>query len=211
MFSRSSLMVFLLLIMGTTALADDTSVPKILILGDSLSAAYGLQQEQGWVHLLRQKLAQESLNYQVINASISGETTVGGQRRLEALLKQYQPQFLLIELGANDGLRGLSLKAMRSHLSDMIARAQQQSAQVLLIGMQIPSNYGQSYTQAFFQTYAQLAKEYKTAYVPFLLDGIATDMTLFQADGLHPTAAAQPQLLNTIWLDLQPLLKKNRT
>lgn len=183
--------------------------PVILVLGDSLSAAYGLAPEQGWVYLLKQKLAAEYPAYEVVNASISGETTAGGRKRLNALLQQYQPKLMIIELGANDGLRGLSLKNMRTNLAAMIAASQQIKAQVLLIGMRIPSNYGEAYTQAFFQSFTQLVEQYNTGYVPFLLDGIATDMTLFQADGIHPTAQAQPHLLETVWSHLSILLKNH--
>ncbi len=189
------------------ASAASSEKPVILVLGDSLSAAYGISLEQGWVHLLEQKLAEEHYAYQVVNASISGDTTSGGRIRLNALLQQYQPKLLLLALGANDGLRGLSLKNMQANLSAMIEKAQQQRTQVMLLGMRIPSNYGDTYSEAFFQSFAQLADEYDTAYVPFLLDGIATDMTLFQADGIHPTAQAQPHLLKTVWAHLHSLLK----
>ena len=184
---------------------------KILVLGDSLSAAYGISQDQGWVALLQQRLDQENLNYQIINASISGETTAGGRSRLPDLLQQHQPQWLLLALGANDGLRGLSLRAMRSNLNEMIEKAQQQQTQVVMIGMRIPSNYGAAYTDAFFQTFAKLAKAEDTAaYVPFLLERIATDMSWFQADGLHPTAAAQPHILETVWTHVSKVLKTSR-
>jgi len=192
---------------SASTLASTSEKPIILVVGDSLSAAYGISSEQGWVHLLQQKLTQQHYAYHVVNASISGETSIGGRNRLNALLQQYQPKLLLLELGANDGLRGLSLKNMKSNLSAMIESAQQQHVQVVLIGMRIPSNYGTKYTEAFFQSFAQLAKKYNTAYVPFLLDGIATDMTLFQADGIHPTAQAQPRLLETIWQHLHTLLE----
>ena len=181
---------------------------KILVLGDSLSASYGLAQTSGWVSLLQQRLAEEKLPYQVINASISGETTSGGLYRIDALLASHQPKVLILALGANDGLRGLSLQATQSNLETMIRRAKKSRAQVLLIGMRLPPNYGPAYTEKFHRLYEQLALKYQIQRVPFLLAPIAGKREYFQADGLHPTAEAQPLLLDTVWPVLMPLLRR---
>lgn len=191
---------------GSTRTAPQT----ILILGDSLSAAYGIPIEQSWVTLLAQTLEQQfsktNINYQVQNASISGETTDGGLRSLPALLKKYQPKVVIIELGANDGLRGFPLKTIEQNLSTLIELAQVNNAKVLLTGIHIPPNYGQRYATAFHKTYNTLAKRYHTALVPFLLEGIATQPSLMQADRLHPKAEAQESIKNIVWQQLEPLL-----
>jgi len=181
---------------------------KILVLGDSLSASYGLAQTNGWVSLLQQRLAAEKFSHQVINASISGETTSGGLYRIDALIKSHQPQVVILALGANDGLRGLSLEATQSNLEAMIRRAKKNRAQVLLIGMRLPPNYGPAYTEKFHRLYEQLALKYRTQRVPFLLAPIAGKRDYFQADGLHPTAEAQPLLLDTVWPVLMPMLQR---
>jgi len=178
----------------------------LLVLGDSLSASYGLAQERGWVSLLQQRLVSEKQSYQVVNASISGETTSGGLYRIDALLAKHHPAIVILELGANDGLRGLPLEATRSNLENMIQRAKKSRAKVLLIGMRIPPNYGPSYTEPFHQQFETLAKKYRIARVPFLLAAIAGQREYFQADGLHPTAEAQGLMLDTVWPVLQPLL-----
>ena len=180
---------------------------KILVLGDSLSASYGLAQSNGWVSLLQQRLAAEKFPHQVINASISGETTSGGLYRIDALIKSHQPQVVILALGANDGLRGLSLEATQSNLEAMIRRAKKRRAQVLLIGMRLPPNYGPAYTEKFHRVYEQLALKYQTQRVPFLLAPIAGKREYFQTDGLHPTAEAQPLLLDTVWPVLMPMLR----
>lgn len=176
------------------------------MLGDSLSASYGLAQESGWVNLLQQRLKQEKQTYQVVNASISGETTSGGLYRINALLSQHRPKIVILELGANDGLRGLSLASTRNNLESMIQRAKKTGAKVLLLGMRIPPNYGASYTEQFHQLYAALAKKYHIQYQPFFLEPIAGQRAYFQADGLHPTAAAQKPLLDGVWKVLRPML-----
>lgn len=181
--------------------------PTVLVFGDSLSAAYGIPREDGWVTLLQQQLEQQSLKHQVINASISGETTSGGLSRLKQLLSQYQPDLVLIQLGANDGLRGLPVSDMRRNLAAMIELAQQSGAKVALIGILIPPNYGPRYTQEFRETYTVLAKQYKLPLVPFLLEGVAGKTDLMQDDGLHPTSAAQPLVLNNVWKVLAPYFK----
>ncbi|MFT7185288.1 MAG: acyl-CoA thioesterase-1 [Pseudohongiellaceae bacterium] len=187
-----------------------TAPQTILILGDSLSAAYGIPIEQSWVTLLAQIIEKQfyntNTNYQVHNASISGETTDGGLRSLPALLKKYQPKVVIIELGANDGLRGFPLKTIEQNLATLIELAQAQNSKVLLTGIHIPPNYGQRYATAFHNTYGRLAERYHTALVPFLLEGIATQPSLMQADRLHPKAEAQESIKNLVWRQLAPLL-----
>ncbi len=181
----------------------------IVVFGDSLSAAYGIQPNTGWVALLENKLKQQNSAYKVVNASISGETTSGGLSRFNQMLKTHQPNIVVIELGANDGLRGLSLSDMQSNLNSMIKLAKAKNATVVLLGMRIPPNYGIQYTQKFNAIYATLANQYKLNLVPFFLDGVAGNRTLVQEDGLHPTAAAQARLLENIWPKLEGLLKKS--
>ena len=187
------------------------SARTILVFGDSLSAGYGVPQGQGWVALLAQKLAQNKSNdasyYNVINASISGETTSGGLARFSAALVSHKPNIVILELGANDGLRGLPISEMQSNLSQMVKQAKTAKVKVLLIGMKIPPNYGLKYSKNFTQMYANIGKQYKIALVPFLLEGVAGKPTLIQDDGLHPTAIAQPALLSSVWIQLDGLLK----
>ena len=178
-----------------------------LVVGDSLSAEYGMARGSGWVALLAAQLSQEKPTWQVMNASISGETTAGGLARLDALLKQHQPQLVVIELGGNDALRGFSLRMTEDNLVRMVQACQAVKAKVLLIGMQVPPNYGASYAKDFTQMFARVAKEQKTSLVPFMLQGVAdtTDPTaMFQADRIHPTAKAHPIILGHVW----PVLKK---
>lgn len=179
----------------------------ILVYGDSLSAAYGIAEERGWVALLEARLKREKADYSVANASISGETTSGGLSRLKKVLERHKPAIVVLELGANDGLRGLPVAQMRSNLAAMIAEAKAANARVLLVGVKMPPNYGPDYNRAFESAFAGLAKEYKTGLVPFLLEGMADNRELFQPDNLHPTAAAQPILLENVWKGLKPLLK----
>ncbi len=179
----------------------------ILVFGDSLSAAYGLAQNAGWVSLLEVQLKQKSMDYTVANASISGETTSGGATRMAAALRMHKPGVVILALGANDGLRGLPLAQMRANLGQMLRASKQAGSRVLLVGMRLPPNYGEDYTRGFAQVYAELAREYKTAFDPFLLEGVAERRELFQADNLHPVAAAQPIILDHIWKSLAPLLK----
>lgn len=182
--------------------------PKILIYGDSLSAAYGIPQQQGWAVLLQNKLTHEKLPYDVVNASISGETTSGGLSRLPAALRQTQPGIVILALGANDGLRGLPIKEMRANLGTMIKQCKKANARVLLVGMRIPPNYGPKYTEAFSESYRLLSKQHKVSLVPFMLDNVAARTELIQQDGLHPNAAGQPIILENIWKKLRPVLKK---
>jgi len=182
--------------------------PKILIYGDSLSAAYGISQQQGWVALLKEKLGKEKLHYEVINASISGETTSGGLSRLAATLKQTQPEIVILELGANDGLRGLPIQALRKNLGTMIQQSKKSGAKVLLVGMRIPPNYGAKYTEAFSQSYQLLSKQHKIPLVPFMLENVAAQPELIQQDGLHPNGHGQAIILENIWPKLRPLVKR---
>jgi len=184
--------------------------PKLLVLGDSLSAEYGLTRGSGWVALLTQRLATHKPPYAVVNASISGETTAGGRARLAALLKTHTPRVVVIALGSNDALRGLPLADTRAHLTAMVAACRAAGARVLLVGNQVPPNYGQRYTTDFAAAFSDVARAEQAALVPFMLAGVADakDPTaLFQADRLHPTAAAQPQILSTVWQGLAPLLR----
>ncbi|MBB1485116.1 arylesterase [Oceanospirillum sp. D5] len=186
--------------------ADDHQ-PVILVLGDSISAGYGMSAQDGWVSLLQERLRQQGLTWQVVNASISGETTQGGLTRLPSLLRQHKPELVLLELGGNDGLRGLPLNLFKHNLKQMIMLSQQHNAKPVLLGIQLPPSYGRRYTQAFARTYPDLAEEYQIPVMPFILEGIGTDAEKMQADGIHPTSAAQPQLLNNIWPVISPLLK----
>ncbi|KFI07697.1 GDSL family lipase [Massilia sp. BSC265] len=185
------------------------SAPKtVLVVGDSLSAEYGITRGTGWVPLLEQKLKAEKIPAKVVNASISGETTIGGRTRLPALLDQHKPNIVVLELGANDGLRGLPVASAEGNLRAMVDMAQQKNAQVLLVGMRMPPNYGRAYTESFFNMFKKLSLETKSPLVPFMLEGVAEKPALFQADRLHPTSAAQPIILNNIWPHLAALLKK---
>jgi acyl-CoA thioesterase-1 len=205
MFRRLFLMSWMLFCAWSATVAA-ASTPVILILGDSISAGYGLPADSGWPVLLQRRLASEHYPYTVINASISGDTTAGGRARLEALLAQHRPAITVIELGGNDGLRGGSVDAMRQNLDAMAAAAQKQGSRVLLVGMRMPPNYGPAYVQRFNATFADVAKARKTALVPFLFEGFADNEALFQPDRVHPLQAAQPQLLDNVWRELKPLL-----
>lgn len=184
----------------------DAPIQHILILGDSLSAEYGLARGSGWVALVEQRLAQRNQAYQIRNASISGDTTISGLQRLPAILQEFDADILVLQLGANDGLRGLPVPEMKNNLQKMVELAQSHGAQVLLVGQHIPPNYGQRYAQAFHNAYAEVAKQTGSDLVPFMLEGIATDVSQFQADGLHPTEQAQPRIADTIWQYLEPML-----
>lgn len=179
----------------------------ILVFGDSLSAAYGMPVERGWVRLLEQRLKERGYPQQVVNASISGETTHGGLARLPAVLRQHQPQLLILELGANDGLLGQPPMSMAQNLGQMIELAQQSGAQVLLAEMRIPPNYGPLYTQKFRAVFAELAEKYRIPLIPFMLDGVAGQAGMVQEDGLHPRAEAQARILDNVWLTLETALR----
>ena len=178
----------------------------VLVLGDSLSAEYGLERGSGWVSLLEKRLKNNKIDATIVNASVSGETTSGGKVRLPALLDQYRPDIVVLELGANDGLRGLPIKSAKENLRDMIDISYKAKAKVLLVGMQLPPNYGRDYIQKFSAVYKTLAKEEKLPLVPFLLEGVASRPELFQADRLHPLADAQPIILSNVWPYLKALL-----
>ncbi len=180
--------------------------PVILVFGDSLSAGYGIQVDRGWVSLLAQKLAQQGYGFQVVNASVSGETTEGGLARLPRALALHRPAIVILELGANDGLRSLLLERARANLAQMINLARKAGASVLLLGMLMPPNYGERYTEAFRSMYQDLARSYDVPLVPFLLDRVALHPDLMQADGLHPNERGQPLLLDNVWSKLAPLL-----
>jgi acyl-CoA thioesterase-1 len=186
------------------------SQPLILIMGDSLSAAYGIEITSGWVALLSKRLAEQGYGYSVVNASVSGETTGGGRTRFPQLLNLHKPEIVLLELGANDGLRGLPVSQAKSNLQAIIEAARQQGAQVALAGMHVPPNYGPAYTTQFDAMYRDLAAQYQLPFIPFLLNGVALDAELVQADGLHPTAAAQPRLLENVWPVLKAILRKKK-
>lgn len=188
-----------------------TAAPSVLlVVGDSISAGYGLPSGTGWVNLLASRLQERGYPQQVVNASISGDTTAGGRARLPALLAQHRPSIVAIELGGNDGLRGGDLKATRNNLDAMVATAQKAGAKVLLIGMRLPPNYGGPYTRAFESLFVTTAEAYKVPLVPFIFDGFGHRNDLFQPDRIHPTAAAQPLLLDNVWPKLVPLLGKPR-
>ncbi len=187
--------------------AAAAAAPAILVYGDSLSAGYGIAQERGWVALLEGRLKREGFDYSVVNASISGEITRGGLERLPQTLTRTHPAVLILELGANDGLRGLPIAQMKANLGRMIELAKKARARVLLVGMTLPPNDGPDYTRAFESAFGELARRYRVALVPFLLQGIAAHEALFQPDGLHPTAAVQPVLLDNVWPALRPLLR----
>ena len=193
----------------SAATAQTGKRPTLLVVGDSLSAEYGIARGTGWVALLTAQLTKDKPQWQVVNASISGETSAGGWARLPSLLKQHQPALVVIELGGNDALRGLSLATTERHLSQMVTACQQARAKVLLIGMQVPPNYGAGYAQAFVQMFERISRQQRTPLVPFLLKGIADakdPSALFQADRIHPTAQAHPQILANVWPVLKTML-----
>lgn len=180
--------------------------PTILVLGDSLSAAYGIRLEQGWVSLLQDRLKAKGYGHRVVNASSSGETTGGALARLPRALEKHRPAIVIVELGGNDGLRGLPITEIRANFESLIRLSRGSGAHVLLIGMRIPPNYGPRYAEGFARMYVELAKKYKVPLVPFFMEKVALRSDLMQSDGLHPTAAAQPLLLDTVWPALRPLL-----
>ncbi|MGB0865150.1 MAG: arylesterase [Granulosicoccaceae bacterium] len=188
---------FLLLSLLAPTLKAQT--PTILVLGDSISAAYGIAEEDGWVELLRHRLKQSQQNFQVINASVSGDTTSGGLARLAAAFDKHSPRILVIELGGNDGLRGLSLKKMRNNLSAMVKLCLDRGCKPVILGMRIPSNYGEAYTERFHNSFARVAEQHDVPLAPFFLEGVATDDSLMLDDGIHPNEAAQSALLETAW------------
>ena len=196
--------------LGVGGGARAASARKILVLGDSLSAEYGLARGTGWVALLEARLAKEKLATTVVNASISGDTTSGGRSRISALLSQHQPTHVVVELGANDALRGLPLKSSQDNLIAITKAAKAVGAKVLVVGMQVPPNYGGAYTRDFFAMFGRVAQTENAALVPFLLAGVADDpdpVRWFQADRIHPNAAAHPRILDNVWAVMKPWLK----
>ena len=191
-----------------TAVAKTAATKTVLVLGDSLSAAHNIAESEGWVHLLEMRLGKMEPPWRVINASISGETTLSGRHHLPALLETYRPAVVVLELGANDGLRGLPLDAMEENLGAMVDAAQRAHAKVLLLGIELPINYGPRYRDGLRAVYTGLAARKHTALVPFLLQGVALDPTRMQDDGLHPTAAGEPAVLATVWSALEPMLQR---
>jgi acyl-CoA thioesterase I len=201
--------LFVLVMLMVAAVSARAEAPVILVFGDSISAGYGLPQvEQGWVELLRRKLKEGGYGYQVVNASVSGETTAGGLARLPRALTLHHPQIVIIELGGNDGLRALPIDQMRANLAKMVELSSATGAQVLLLGMRIPPNYGPEFTEQFSHAFTDVAHDKKVPLVPFLLRDIALTPALMQADGVHPNESGQPKLLDNTWPTLQPILHK---
>jgi acyl-CoA thioesterase-1 len=203
MISRFRWLLLLLSLLSTALAADEAT---IVIVGDSLSAAYGMEQGEAWPSLLQQRLDQHGHPYRVFNSSVTGETTQGGLSRLPRLLEKQQPAIVILELGGNDGLRGLPLEVTRDNLAAMIEQSQAAGARVVLAEMRIPPNYGRSYTEKFNGAYSELAERYEVVLLPFVLQEIALEPGMMQADGIHPTAAAQPIILDQVWSALEPLL-----
>ncbi len=194
----------------SAALPAHSASKTLLLLGDSLSAEYGLPRGSGWASLLAKQLQDEKIDATLVNASISGETTSGGKARLQSLLTQHKPAILILELGGNDGLRGLSLAATRDNLRDMIAMASRSGARTLLVGMQVPPNYGPDYSKRFTAMYQGLSKDHRVTLVPFLLAGLEDTERWFQPDRIHPNRDAQPVMLRNVWPVLKPMLKAGR-
>ncbi len=189
---------------GTAALSANT--PVILVIGDSLSAGYGMELSESWPRLLQKRLDDNGHQYRVVNSSISGDTTQGGLTRLPRLLEKFQPELVIVELGGNDGLRGIGIGVTRQNLSNMIELSQAQNARVILTGIRLPPNYGSVYTEGFHAMYKELEQKYGLLLVPFLMEGVAFDSGLMQADGIHPNADGQPVLLDSVWSLLEPVL-----
>jgi acyl-CoA thioesterase-1 len=197
--------VILLLVVSFALPANAAS--KIVVVGDSLSAAYGIEKQRGWVALLQQRLHEQGLDYEVVNASITGDTTRGGLSRLPAMLERERPAVLIIALGGNDGLRGLSPEQTLNNLRGMIEEGRAAGANILLLGVKLPLNYGRAFGEKFHRVYLELAREEQVALVPFFLEGVAETRELMQPDGIHPGVAAQPRILDNVWVVLEPLLQ----
>ncbi len=202
--------LFLLAVLALCVMAAPLSAAAptrtLLVYGDSLSAGYGVPREQAWVSLLARRLKQERMDYTVVNASLSGETTLGGLKRFNAVLTQHNPAIVVLALGGNDGLRGQSIEAIRNNLEAIIEACRKSKIQVLLVGMRLPPNFGSAYSAKFHETFLQLATHHHLPLVPFLMEGFADKPEWFQADGIHPLARAQPIMLDTVWRRLRPLL-----
>ena len=206
--SMRTILVLLMAVFGLSGPAFAADKPVILVLGDSLSAGYGIPVEQGWVSRLQQRLDAEGYGYAVINASVSGETTAGGLERLPRALAKHKPAVVIIELGGNDGLRGLPVAELRANLEALVEASRKAGAEALLAAIRMPPNYGPQYTGKFYAVYETLAREQKVPWVPFFLEGIALREDLFQDDGIHPDLDAQPILLDNVWPVLEPLLER---
>ncbi len=193
-------------ILGLLLIGQMAQAGTVLVVGDSISAAFGMDTQQGWVHLLDERMRQEGFEHRVVNASISGDTSAGGAARLPALLTEHQPQLVIVELGGNDGLRGLPPGQLQQNLASMIDASRGAGAKVLLLGMRIPPNYGERYTTAFAKVFDEVAADKNVPLVPFLLEGVGGVDKLMQDDGVHPAVEAQPQLLENVWPTLKPLL-----
>ncbi|KJJ99896.1 esterase [Pseudomonas sp. 21] len=187
-------------------ITQQAAAQTLLVVGDSISAGLGLDTSLGWVSLLDKRLKEQGFDYQVVNASISGDTTAGGLARLPALLSEQKPKLVVIELGGNDGLRGMAPAQLQQNLASMVDQSRQAGAKVVLLGMRLPPNYGQRYTDAFAKVFDSVAREQKIALVPFFLEGVGGVQDMMQADGIHPAVAAQPKLLDNVWPTLKPLL-----
>ncbi|MDG2251028.1 MAG: arylesterase [Gammaproteobacteria bacterium] len=203
-----SLLVIIMSLCPAVARSAEEATNTLLVYGDSLSAAYGIQEAQGWVSLLETRLNEEDWPYKLINGSVSGETTTGGLERLPAMLSNYQPDLVILELGGNDGLRGLPLETLKANLKKMISLIRAAGSEVLLTGIQIPPNYGPRYTEPFFSLYTEISEEDSLALVPFLIDGIPQQPELMQNDGIHPKAEAQIMILDNVWPYLEPMLSR---
>jgi len=199
--------LLLLLLLSLALSPAQAAVQRILVLGDSLSAAYGIPREQGWVSLLQQRLAARGLEVELLNASISGETTYGALTRLPEILRRFKADLLITELGGNDGLRGLNLGQTRRNLEAIIAQSRQAGARVILLGMMLPPNFGPAYGEKFHQIYLDLAERHQLPLVPFFLQGVAQRREWMQSDGIHPNAAGQTRLLENVWPLIEPLLE----
>lgn len=195
-----------LLLLIPFAAVQASAADKLLVLGDSISAAYGIDESKGWVQLLRDRLAAQESPVEVVNASVSGETTSGGLARLPRLLSEHSPRWLIVELGGNDGLRGYPPQALQRNLQRMVQLAEKEGAEVLLLGMRMPPNYGRAYTEAFEAVYPRVAEAREIPFVPFFLEPVALEEGAMQTDGIHPTAAAQPALLEHVWPCVQAML-----
>ena len=200
-----TLKIFLFLLLSCAAGAA-CATGTVLVFGDSVSAGYGLPRDQSWVDLLRARLTREHADYKVVNASVTGETTTGGKARLASTLSQHRPQIVILELGGNDGLRGTRIDTIRANLAAMIAEARRHGSKVLLVGMNVPPNYGSDYTEKFRSLFESLARKERVPLVPFLFEGFAAERAMFQPDGIHPVAAAQQKMLDNVWPQLKPLL-----
>jgi acyl-CoA thioesterase-1 len=199
--------LFVLLVLVVGSISAGAEIPVILVFGDSISAAHGLRVEQGWVALLQTRLKDQGYGYQVVNASVSGETTAGGLARLPRALTLHHPRIVILELGGNDGLRALPIAQMRANLANMVDLATAAGAKVMLLGMRMPPNYGADFTEQFRLCYSDLARDKKLPLVPFLLQDIALSPDLMQEDGIHPNEMGQPKLLDNVWPALKPLLR----